>query len=533
MALTSSMSSSPTSWPEPKTPVSTAIATIFLVDDDPMVTDSLQTFLSLETDHAVYTYNHPAAALHALASLQPALVISDFLMPDMNGIEFLQQVKQRLPETTCILLTGYADKENAISAINRVGLYRYLEKPWDNNELLFTIQNGLERARLVQSLHHTIDELQTAQRQLQQHNHELEIHVMERTKEVRELYSQLQLIVNSSADGILLVDGTLRLLSANPVAATWLQAAMPGTPASKKMMQQPCVWLPPEAEATLTYALSRMTPESSCVRFDLMLAGKHLEANVNPIESQQKTGYIITVRDVTHYRETERLREDFVSTLTHDMRTPLLAAIQTFGLFLDGTVGPLTAQQEQLLTVLTQSHRDLLGLVNTLLEVYKYEAGQQTLIWDAVDVPLLLRQVVEQLTTLAQAKGQTIELVIEAGMTGEIRGDRQELRRVWVNLIGNAIHHTPADGAIRVTVEHWPLEGELQVCVADNGRGIARPECEALFQRFSQGTSSKRNSGTGLGLYLSRQIVEAHRGRIWVESDVGHGSRFTVALPTG
>lgn len=537
MALTSTAP-----WMGSPAQPATKTAIIFLVDDDPMVTDSLSTFLSLETEHEVHSFNHPAAALHGLSQHQPDLVISDFLMPDMNGIEFLQQVKNRLPETTCVLLTGYADKENAISAINRVGLYRYIEKPWDNHELLLTITNGLERAHLIGDLRRTIGDLQDARQQLLQHNHELELRVQERTREVRDLYGQLQLIVNNSADGILLLDGDLRLLSANPVATGWLQAAVPGTPASSKVMQPPALWLPADAETTLTYALNQSLTRTnpsltsaglpSPVRFDLTLALHQLEANVSQIESQDKTGFIVTLRDVTHHRESERLRDDFVSTLTHDMRTPLLAAIQTFGLFLDGTVGPLTPQQQQLIQVLTQSHRDLLGLVNTLLEVYKYEAGQQTLIWDTVDVPLLLNQVVDQLTSLAQAKGQRITLHTEPDCTA-VRGDRQELRRVWVNLIGNAIHHTPRDGEIHVRVAHDGQATELQVSIADNGRGISKEDCAALFQRFSQGTSSKRNSGTGLGLYLSRQIIEAHRGRIWVESEIGVGSRFSVALPMG
>jgi signal transduction histidine kinase len=111
----------------------------------------------------------------------------------------------------------------------------------------------------------------------------------------------------------------------------------------------------------------------------------------------------------------------------------------------------------------------------------------------------------------------------------DVTGDKQELRRVFVNLIGNAIHYTQAGGQITVSAKLEPQS--LTLLVGDNGRGIPEEDLVQLFQRFSQGTSKQRSSGSGLGLYLSRQIVEAHHGHIWVESTEGVGSRFYVQLP--
>ena len=140
---------------------------IAIVDDEEMVLTSLRSFLLLETEYEVETFSSPQTAISALREKPVDLVISDYLMPGMNGIEFLLQVKALHPFATRILLTGYADKENAIKAINEVGLYQYVEKPWNNDDLKITIQNGLERRFLMEKLEQKIQEVQNVQQSLQ------------------------------------------------------------------------------------------------------------------------------------------------------------------------------------------------------------------------------------------------------------------------------------------------------------------------------------------------------------------------------
>lgn len=140
---------------------------IAIVDDEEMVLTSLRSFLMLETDFEVETYRSPKKALKDLGNKNLDLIVSDYLMPEMNGIEFLLEIKKIHPFATRILLTGYADKENAIKAINEVGLYQYVEKPWDNDDLRITIQNGLERRFLMEKLENKIQEVQRVQQSLQ------------------------------------------------------------------------------------------------------------------------------------------------------------------------------------------------------------------------------------------------------------------------------------------------------------------------------------------------------------------------------
>ena len=525
--------------------------TIFIVDDEMMVTSSLQTMLGIETSHRIHCFNNPLDALEQVTMIRPDVIISDFSMPGMDGITFLRNVKEVLPEATLILLTGYADKESAIEAINSVGIYRYIEKPWDNEELKISINNGLERSHLIGDLKQSVAELSQARAELERANHHLEALVQERTRDLQETYRKLQSIVSNTADGILTLNGSLEVTSINPAAERWFRTV-------ESLQKADLMALP--LENLLKTASDNGKPKRLLSLFnynqphqvgEVLIGDLPLEASIAPLTQPDATnstgnghspsegGFVVVLRNIAERKEIERLRDDFVSTLTHDLRTPLLAAIQTLGFFADGSLGELSGRQQELIAMLIQSNRELLGLVNVLLEVYKYESGRQKLILDTVDLADLIGAIVQELDALANNRGQNLKLAFSNTAEPEflkVRGDKQELKRVFVNLIGNAINFTPKEGSIRVTISVHPAKEDaakrqIEVCVTDNGRGIPAQDIPLLFQRFSQGTSKQRSSGSGLGLYLSRQIVEAHQGTIWVESEEGKGSRFFVSLP--
>ncbi len=137
-------------------------ARLLIVDDEEMVLSSIRMFLKLEESYQVECFTDPAQALEHARKNSLDLIIADYMMPHMDGIELLAQIKPLQPEATRILLTGYADKESAIRAINQVGLFQYLEKPWDNDQLLLAIRNGLEKRFLIKRLRETISELDEA-----------------------------------------------------------------------------------------------------------------------------------------------------------------------------------------------------------------------------------------------------------------------------------------------------------------------------------------------------------------------------------
>ena len=177
-----------------------------------------------------------------------------------------------------------------------------------------------------------------------------------------------------------------------------------------------------------------------------------------------------------------------------------------------------------------QSNEDLLGLVNALLEVYKFESGKLSLCKTKFAVRDLINQCYDELKPLAENKN--IDFVLNSDIEDDvyIYADKSEIKRVMINLCGNAVNYTNKNGRIDIYSKIHE-NGDFMFSVADNGNGIPKEDIPHLFTRFSQGTSKKRSTGTGLGLYLSRQIVEAHNGKIWLESKLNKGSEFSFLLP--
>ncbi|NJO72433.1 MAG: response regulator [Leptolyngbyaceae cyanobacterium RM1_406_9] len=224
--------------------------------------------------------------------------------------------------------------------------------------------------------------------------------------------------------------------------------------------------------------------------------------------------------------------EDFIASLTHDLRTPLIAADHVLHLLRRGAFGKTLPKMRDSLEQVVQSNQTLLEMVDTLLEIYQYEAGCKDLYFHGVNIWELSQSVIRELTPLAVNKGLTLNLTL-ARNTNEtllwIRGDRLELRRLLTNLVGNAIRYTDT-GSVELRLQYMtrdsPENSSILLEVEDTGIGIAPEEQEFLFERFRQGNHHRR--GNGLGLYHSHQIVQAHHGTIKVESDVGKGTLFVI-----
>ena len=232
-----------------------------------------------------------------------------------------------------------------------------------------------------------------------------------------------------------------------------------------------------------------------------------------------------------------RQREDFVSRLTHDLRTPLVAADRMLNLFEEETFCKISPEMKQAVSVMIRSNQNLMQMVNTLLEVYRFEAGKKTLNWEPCNLLQIAEEVVNELSPLSSEKNLTLDIATHeleqlGDNAGLVMGDALELRRVLHNLIGNAIKFTDIGGVeIRISLKSANSTNQdwLTLEVKDTGYGIAPEDQATIFERFRQGRNKR--SGSGLGLHLSRRIVEAHDGKIEVASELGKGSTFTVRLP--
>ena len=442
-------------------------------------------------------------------------------MPEMSGFEFLTQARKLHPNASMILLTGYADKEDAIKIINEVGLYKYIEKPWDNDELIINIKNAYERSSLISTL-------EEQNKQLEKYSNHLEELVKEKSADIIEINERLSAIINNCADGIVIFSSNGRVLDVNPACESLFGL-------SEDILKTKSINdLFISREVDFTEVLSENS-EKLIREVDVINV---VNGNIIPVElscayippknEMESSKFVFVIRNVNAQKEMDRLREDFIATLTHDLRTPSLAAIQTLEYFLNGKLGELSEKQLMLLQTMKKSNEDMLGLVNTLLEVYKYEAGRLKLVKTSFDFTGLVDECISQINPIAESKNQKIEKNYINFDVSKVFADRNELRRVIINLLGNAVKYTQEGGLIEIRAE---LDGnDLRFSIKDNGEGIYKQDIPKLFKRFSQGTQEKRSISTGLGLYLSKQIIDAHGGKIWLESDKGKGSEFFFVL---
>jgi signal transduction histidine kinase len=228
-----------------------------------------------------------------------------------------------------------------------------------------------------------------------------------------------------------------------------------------------------------------------------------------------------------------KFKDEFLSHVSHELRTPLTCIHQFVTLLLDGLAGPLTFDQRGHLETILRSVHQLRSMIADLLEATRAETGKISVEPRCIQIERVIRQAVTMLSATADEK----RIGLEAGVDTRIplvHADPDRLQQVLMNLIDNAIKFTPPDGS--VMVKAWLMDadpGFVYISVADTGRGIS-PEARALiFERLYQDPNAVDNSrkGLGLGLYITKELVRLHGGRIWVESQVGHGSAFTFTLP--
>jgi signal transduction histidine kinase len=224
-----------------------------------------------------------------------------------------------------------------------------------------------------------------------------------------------------------------------------------------------------------------------------------------------------------------RHKSEFLANMSHELRTPLNAIIGFSQVMRERMVGDLTPKQEEYLDDVISSGNHLLSLINEVLDLSKVEAGQV----EVEIAPFSLGQALERGVAMVRerARKDGVQVTLAADLEVDVvKGDERRIRQVIFNLLSNAVKFTPAGGKVEVASARF--DGEVQVSVLDTGPGIAPEDRERIFEEFQQtDVGTAQREGTGLGLALSKRLIELHGGRIWVESELGEGSTFTFAIP--
>ncbi|TAJ79339.1 sensor histidine kinase [bacterium] len=241
----------------------------------------------------------------------------------------------------------------------------------------------------------------------------------------------------------------------------------------------------------------------------------------------------VTTRPIREAEALEKLRADFTAMIIHDLRSPLTALLSAVAILEDGLAGPLSQEQKEWLGKIDSGAHNLLNLVNEFLDLSKLEEGRVELVKEEVDLKQLIQNSLDHYLVLAQGKKISLKSSVDPSLSS-ISVDPRRLDQVFANLLSNAIKFTRESGEIEVGASQE--NGiETKVWVKDNGVGIPDREVADLFQKYRQTTSGKdaQQKGTGLGLVICKMIVEAHGGKMWVESDEGKGTTFFLDLLPG
>jgi len=374
--------------------------------------------------------------------------------------------------------------------------------------------------------------IQQAYRELAGLNLTLEERIKERTLELEEALHQVNheknktdRIIREISDGVIVTDRVGKILLINPAGRRLLG----------KKRDVPFTDL---SEFSHVPGLSEIFENSSEAAteevevHDSSDASRVLKATAVPLKDERGDllGKVAVLQDITSFKEVDRLKSDFVSQVSHELRTPLTSIKGYIDNLKDGIAGKLKEKQIDYLNRMSKNADHLAILISDLLDVSRIESGKMPLIPTTFSLQNLIEEVVKNLRPILDAKQLELLLNPFPGERG-IQGDHDKLEQVITNLLVNAVKFTPPGGRITISLER--NEKYVKASIRDTGIGIPAEKQSRIFERFYrvEPESSSKMNGTGLGLYIAKNIIEMHGGRIWVASEVGNGSEFSFTLP--
>ncbi|MDO8805818.1 MAG: ATP-binding protein [Elusimicrobiota bacterium] len=408
------------------------------------------------------------------------LILLDLNLPDSFGPQTLTRAVKLFGDQPIVVMTGFYEERLGVELIKK-GAQDYLVKGKISADwLAYSIKYSIERAKIE--------------------------------RELRKRESRLRDILEEIPDGFLVVSQDRAVIFANHGAEL--------------------IYGRDRADL-MSHPFTLDTDTEKPVETDLLrLDGKKMPLEVRTVETHWDSAAcrLVMLRDLTSVRTLERNRDEFISKVSHELRSPLTVVKESLALVYDGAAGNVSAQQKEILKMGLDNTARLNRLIDAMLDLTKIEAGVMPVDMAKADLGALISVTAAEYTYLAAAQKITMSSELPDSPLSAYC-DVEKLREVLANLVSNAIKFTPPGGYIQLSLRPW--EGQALLCVENSGPGIEPQNIPLLFNKFTQvGRASPQGvKGTGLGLAISRGIVEMHRGRIWAESEPGKYCKFYVLLP--
>lgn len=392
--------------------------------------------------------------------------------------------------------------------------------------------NGAERVAAgdftVQVDVHTQDELSDLSRTFNSMTRKLKEYADLQVDKIIAEKTKTEAIIFSIADGIIMTDhtGTIQLIN-NQALQIFDIPPDPEGFEGKKIYE-----LVPKKPIIKTLQEIIANPQRDDIReIDLSIGetARFYKVNAGNVKALkgENLGIVTVVHDITLEKQIDNLKEEFLHSITHDLRNPMTSIKGFLKFLLDGVAGEINEQQKKMLTTMDRASEKLLALINDILDIAKLEAGKLDIVLEQTNVCEMGTHVIEVAQGIAQKKKITFEFSFDESLN-PINVDNKLVERVITNLIGNAVKFTPDEGHIILEIKNE--DNNIRVAIIDNGDGIPPDYIDKVFDKFKQ-VAGQRKGGTGLGLTICKYVVESHRGRIWVESKLGVGSKFIFTIP--
>ncbi|MBU5611835.1 hybrid sensor histidine kinase/response regulator [Geomonas azotofigens] len=497
---------------------------ILIVDDEA----DIALILKLQLEDAGYETERARDGVEALEAIERehfSLIMLDIKMPRMDGLEVLSRI--RSDQTPVVMMTAHGSEDIAVDAMKK-GALDYISKPFSSDDMLQKVERaiGIDRTR---------KENAKLQRQLDE----------ERLK--------MAAVLQGMADLLLAVDlhGTIITASRQAERVLSRDGGIEG-----KVLEEVLKADVPGGELPARTVLRSGEPCLD-VAYQLQIAGQQVPvlSSAAPLKNSagELVGSVEIIRDISKLKELEQEKEDFVSMLSHDLKSPITAVVGSIDLVREAKLGPITPDQREYLNAAIESCEEMVEMIDTLLGIHKFEAGKMKLSFRDEDPGALVNRSVTKFQTLAQRGAINLFTTLPSGLP-PVSADRSSFNRIMGNLLSNAVKFTPEGGEIEVSADlvrdpasvtgkvpeqnyapqQLPVEGEfVRIRVRDSGVGIPEESLGSIFDRFVQARNRRQGKtrGTGLGLAFCRKAVDAHGGYIWAESEPGAGSIFTILLP--
>jgi len=532
---------------------------VLLVEDNDDDVLLIQESLS-ETKISIVRAERLSSALERLAQGRFDAVLLDLSLPDAFGLDTIGRVLRQAPGVPIVVLTGLNDEEAAVKAVEQ-GAQDYLIKGQVNGHLVArSLRYAIQRHKAEESLKERNRELLVLRKISETILGSLDLKLV-----LEQILEQAMLSGSFDLGNIRLLDSsgdTLEVAVArgyrdpnNVLSHRKLSRSTEATRSSHfsgLIFERPCI----EEHVQASTGLRTIKKEGveSFVQVPVCAEGEILGiiqlasrtprrftneevrlletiGNQMGIAVQRAQLFEKTHRQASELAKANKLQADFTAMIAHDLRSPLMNITGVAEVMIGGTFGSVNEEQKKWLGRIQANGRTLVDLVSDFLDFSKLESGYVEVRKERVDLSQLIQKSIENFRVLAQEKGISIIDTVDLSLPA-VHVDPRRLDQVLSNLIGNAIKFTGEEGETEVGAELADAS-QVKVWVRDNGVGIPADEIGQLFQKYRQGGNANRSSrqGTGLGLVICKMIVEAHGGKIWVESQPGQGSTFFFSLP--